>query len=147
MDNGKLLGVSRSALSGGMAYGEAEQGHDHTARENSQDEPGFGLPVGLELSGKRPIGELLELSAPDELGESGSPDTVEVAGARPAQRFIGLWVPRGERLREIAPSADRSCHQKERANQPNQSDETDCLLGFHDAFYVGSAVNPRGRRS
>jgi len=107
---------SCSALLASMAHSHAEQGHDHSARENRQDEPSFGLPVGLELSGKQPIVEVLELPPPDELGESISSYAVEVAGARATQRLIGLRVPRSQRLREIARSPDRSCHQKERTN-------------------------------
>ena len=83
------------------------------------------LPDGLRLSlsglqailkHETPIGKIHEFTAPDELGEASSPDTLKVARARATQRLIGRRVARGERLREIAPAPDGSCHQKERAN-------------------------------
>ncbi len=97
---------SRSALLGGVAQGNGEGGYYDCARENRQDEPSFGLPVRFKLRGKRTIGKVLEFATPDELGESRSPDAIEVSGARAPQRFIRLGVTRGERLREIAPSPD-----------------------------------------
>jgi hypothetical protein len=95
---------------------EGEQGYDYSAPYNGQDEPSFGLPVGLELSGKRPIGKVLKLAAPDEMGRSSSPDTLEVARARATERLIGRRVARGQRLREIATAPDGACHQEERAD-------------------------------
>ena len=100
-------------LSSGMLHGDGKQGHDHSAHHDRYHEPSFRLPVGLELSGKRAIGKVLELAPPDELGESSSSDTLEVARARSTQRFIGRRVASSKGLREIAPAPDGSCHQKE----------------------------------
>ena len=89
-----------------MTYGHRKRGHYHSARENGDDESGFGLSVRFELCGKRTIGEALEFAAPDELGKPGSPDALKISGARAPQRFVDLWMARGKRIREVAPSPD-----------------------------------------
>lgn len=97
---------SRYGLLGSVTYGRSEYGHYQSARENGDDEPGFGLPVRLKLCGKGTISEVLEFSAPNELGESGSPDALEVSGPRTAQHFVDFRMARGKRFRELAASPD-----------------------------------------
>ena len=99
-----------------MADGEDEHCHARSGGHNRQDNTSFVLSVGLELSGKRNIAEIFELSSPYELSKSRSPDILEVAGTRPTQCFIDSRVPTGKLVREIAPYPDGSCHQKERAD-------------------------------
>lgn len=125
------LADSQNAISSSMAHRKDEQCQDRSARERTDDDSSFELPVGLELEGKRHILELLELTSTDELRESSSPDALEVPGARVTKRFIDRRVPCSERVRERAPNMNGSCHQKERTNQPDRSDDAKSGLEFH----------------
>ena len=86
-----------------MLHGRSECSQHHSATDNGDDKPGFGLPVRFELRGKRTIGELLELAAADELGEPSSPDALEVSWARAPQRLVNLWMTRRKGVRQVAP--------------------------------------------
>jgi hypothetical protein len=89
-----------------MTHDHSDRSNYHSARENGDDEPRFGLPVRFELCGKRTIGEVLEFAAPNELGEPGPPDALEVSGARAPQRLVDLWMASGKCIREVTSSPD-----------------------------------------
>jgi hypothetical protein len=116
-----------------MAYSENEYSHDRQAREHRQDQPSFRPSVVLESSREVRIGQALILAAPYKLGESVSPDTVEVSGTRAPQRLIDLWMPLGKGVSELPPPADRSPHQNQGTDQPAKRSECDRFLEFHAA--------------
>jgi len=128
---------------GSMACDEDERCHDSSGYKNAQHESRFRSPIGLELRRKRSIGETRELTAPNELSESRSSDTLEVARARTAKRFVGRRVARCESLSELAPSPDGSCHEEDRGNQPGEGDDGEYVLELHAVQRPAFSREPR----